>query len=211
MSPEVIMIIITAIYVVATIGLCVLSWLTLKESKKQFNSSLELQRQHNYESVRPALTIDCYIGELDEQSGITITVTNHGLGPAVLKELHFTRNDKEYKNINGFCTMYDMFRLRQLEEKDNTRLEGLKTYFCFKEFKNLGDDQSYLAVNKELSFFKLYFSSIDDCKFVEKVFDNVRMELVYTDIFDSCDWKVTKFLGDIALLKEKDKFEANDA
>ena len=134
-----------------------------------------------------------FVGNIDGKSCVTISVTNHGLGPAVLKELHFTRNDKEYKNSNGFCTIYDMVHSRLLEEKADTKLEGNNSYFYVREFSNLADAQRYLAVNKEVLFLKLYYSNLEERKLVEKVFKNVYMDLVYTDIFGSCDWKVTKF------------------
>ena len=194
MTSDQIMIIITAIYVIATIILCVLSWMTLKESKKQFKSSLELQRQHNCESVRPALTIDCFIGTEKGVSGGRITITNHGLGPAVIKELNFRRNDKEYKNINGCCTISDLVNFRLLEENEDLDISKLYPYFYCKEIRDLIEDKSYLAVNKELLIFSFTVSCKEDYEHIGKIFDNVLMELVYTDIFDSNKWKVTKSL-----------------
>ena len=196
MGPEDLwMIILTAIYVAATIGLFVLSRNTLVESKKQFESSMELQRQHNYDSVRPAVTIDFKTFHEPDSFNGSITINNHGLGTAVLKELRFTRNGKAYKNNNGYCTIYDLISSRFSEEKVNNIIETIFHQYYTKEFRNLINDKDYLAVNEKLVLMEFKTHNNEESELVEKIFDNVQMELVYTDIYNSNDWTVTKSLS----------------
>ena len=195
MQPEEAMVIVTALYVVVTIGICILNGMTLIQSKKQFTRTIELQKQHNYDSVRPAVTIDFDSQHTDDTFGGSITVKNHGLGPAVIKELHFTRNGEEYKNKNGYCTIYDMVRFRVLEENANMNVEELINHFYTKEFRNLINDKDYLAVDEKLLLLSFDTSDKNEAEFAGKIFDNVNMELVYTDIYGYCEWRVSKSLN----------------
>lgn len=195
LDPDVMMVIITTIYVIATIIICVINIKALKESRAQFNRSIELQKQHNYDSVRPAVTIDFNSNHTPDTLAGSITIKNHGLGPAVIKGLYFTREGKKYKNENGYCTPYDMVHFRLVEEKSDLKTEEVINNFYTKEFSNSPNDKDYLAVNEELLLLSFKTSNKKEAEFAGKIFDGVCMELIYTDIYDSHEWRETKSLG----------------
>lgn len=195
LDPDVMMVIITTIYVIATIIICVINSKALKESRAQFNRSIELQKQHNYDSVRPAVTIDFNSNHTPDTLAGSITIKNHGLGPAVIKGLYFTRDGKDYKNENGYCTPYDMVQFRLTEESSDLKPEDICNSFHTKEFRNCLNDMDYLAINEELLLLSFETSDKNETEFVRKIFDNVSMELVYTDIYDSHEWRVIKSLN----------------
>lgn len=200
------MVVLTGVYVVATIILCRLNGKAINESKQQYEKSVELQKQqyensialqiqHNYDAVRPAVTIDCSSSHKNDAISGKITVTNHGLGPAVLKELHFTRKEKQYLNTNGYCTSYNVVHFRASEE--DITLSGKKIFkqYYTKEFRNLSEDMDYLAVNEKLLLLSFDTKDKLDSELVGRIFDDVRMEIIYTDIYGSKDWRVIKNLS----------------
>lgn len=192
---DVLMVILTGVYVVATIILCNLNRKAIKESKQQYENSIELQKQHNYDTVRPAVTIKFSTSHKPNAFSGKITVYNHGLGPAVLNDLHFTRKGKQYLNQNGYCTAYNVVHFRTLEE--NISLKGKKIFkhFYTKEFRNLSEDMDYLAVNEELLLLSFDAENRNNSELVGRIFDDVRMELIYTDIYGSKEWRVMKDLS----------------
>lgn len=198
------MVVITFLYLVATVYICYYNYKSAKysreaveESKKQFKKSIELQKQHNYDSVRPAVTIDySSTGSMDGSTFRgSIAITNHGLGTAVIKELKFKKNNKEYKNTNGYCTFYDLIRFRIFEEQEDLSPKSIISYHWTKEFRNESDNMDFLAVGEKLVLLEFDTRNRENAEIVGKLFHGVYIELVYTDIYNSCDWTVTNRLS----------------
>lgn len=152
------MVIITALYFITTIIICVSNHKSAKaakeaveESKRQFEQSIQLQKQHNYDSVRPAVSIDFASSDSEDTFSGSIIVTNHGLGPAILKELKFKKNKKEYINTNGYCTIYDLISFRIAEENEQLPVKAVFNHcqYYSKELRN-DDNRDYLAVGDKL-------------------------------------------------------------
>ena len=88
-----------------------------------------------------------------------------------------------------------MVRFRVLEENANMNVEELINHFYTKEFRNLINDKDYLAVDEKLLLLSFDTSDKNEAEFAGKIFDNVNMELVYTDIYGYCEWRVSKSLN----------------
>ena len=204
MSPvtDWLMVVITAVYVATTIAIWISNRKSAKaakeaveESKSQFRVNLELQKQHNIDSVRPAVSIDFSSENGEDSYSGSICLTNHGLGPAIIKGLYFTRGDKVYKNTNNYCTIYDMLCYRVEEEHVDVPAKCFITYNYSKEFRNSEDSRDYLAVGEKLVLLKFEAKDKQKGEIIGNLFHNVHMELVYTDIFNSCDWTVRNRLS----------------
>lgn len=196
------MVFITAVYVIATILICISNQKSAKaaseavdESKKQFEKSIELQKQYNYDSVRPAVSIDFASSFYGEAFSGSISITNHGLGPAIIKELIFKKNNREYLNTNGYCTLYDLVCFRLSEEQEELAVKEIFNHIYTKEFRNNSDNKDYLAVGEKLLLLKFRTRNKQEADIVGKVFHSVHMELVYTDIYNSSDWKTINRLS----------------
>ena len=166
-------------------------------SKKQFEQSVELQKQHNYDSVRPAVSIGCVFHDNSDTFSGTITIVNHGLGPAIIKELNFKKDDKEYKNKNGYCTIIDLIRFRIEEENEALTIKDIfrRCNWCTNEFRNAVGNRDFLAVGGKLTLLDFETNNKERGDLVGRVFHGVEMELVYTDIYDSNEWRVTADLS----------------
>lgn len=210
------MVVITFAYVLATIGIMRSNNKSAKAAKdaldesknqfeqsfelqkQQFDKSIELQRQHNYDSVRPAVTVGFSSSNSIDGNTFSgsITIANHGLGPAILKELEFKKNNKEYKNTNGYCTLYDLINFRLSEEhQENLPVKEIFHHYYSKEFRNDSNNRDYLAVGEKLVLLEFNTRNKWEGDVVGKLFHGVHMELVYTDIYDSCDWTVSNRLS----------------
>lgn len=203
------MVIITGIYVLTTIFI----WLSnkksaeaakeasrvaleaLEESKKQFDKNLELQKQHNYDSVRPALSMDYESSANEHAYEGSIKLRNHGLGPAIIKRICVKNdNGKEYTNSNGYCTFFDLVLQRADEVNNDLQVKKIFREYYSKEFRNNKEDISYLAVGENLLLLAFYASNRKEANFVAQVFKDLNVELIYTDIYESKEWKIKKRL-----------------
>lgn len=167
----------------------------LEESKKQFKQNIELQKQHNIDSVRPAVSIHySSSGNPDAFLGY-IKITNHGLGPAIIKGMRFKNdNGKEYNNPNGYCTFFDLVKMRVDEEKLDLQVKKVFVTYYTKEFRNQKDDADFLAVNEDLPLLEFRTINRKDADNVAKIFQGLSVDLIYTDIFNSDEWIVSKRL-----------------
>ncbi len=199
---DLLMLIITVVYVIATIVISKQNKKSadaaieaVKESKRQFDKNIELQKQHNLDAVRPAVSIDFKSDHGIDFFAGSITIMNHGLGPAIIKELKFLKDNKIYKNENGFCSMRDLLQLRLTEENEQRIVWEIFNYIYTKEFRYKDNDLDYLAVGEELVLLRFKVDNSKESQLVEKVFKGVFMELTYTDIYHSCEWKNEKNLS----------------
>lgn len=169
----------------------------LKESQRQFDNNLKLQEQHNIDSVRPAVMIDFSSSTDGTAMKGRITITNHGLGPAILKELKFRKDEKVYKNSNGYCTIGDLIEMRIVEEKVQVPFNKIFMSRYTKEFRHNDKDCDYLAVNEEMILLEFKTYTKEESDIIGRIFDGVRMELVYTDLYDddSRSWTIKKKLS----------------
>lgn len=197
-----IMVVITIVYVIATIVISKSNRMAanaardaVEESKRQFTKSIGLQKQHNYDSVRPAISIDFISSDSNEKYSGQISITNHGLGPAVIKGLYFKKDMRNYINTNGYCTLYDLVRFRIEEEHLDLHVREVFNQCYTKEFRDDEGNKDYLAVGEKLTL--LGFKARNSCEgeIVGKVFHDVQMELVYTDLYNSRIWKTTNRLS----------------
>ena len=218
LNPDWVMVVITFVYVIATIIICVSNHKSAKaaiaaveeskkqfqqnekqieQSKKQFEQSIELQKQHNYDSVRPAVSIDFTSRDDGDTFSGSIAITNHGLGPAIIKELIFRKNREEYKNTNGYCTLIDLVSFRSAEENEKLTLQDIFNQFKYysKEFRNASDNRDYLAVGEKLILFEFETDNTQNGELVGRIFHGVHMELIYTDIYSSGEWRVCNRLS----------------
>lgn len=140
--------------------------------------TIELQKQHNIDMVLPLVSLHCHT------KNISIAITNHGLGPAKLKSMKWidSKNHTEYETI-----------LSLLEDR---RLSG--NYFAHplmrhdKPFRNDPDDPDYLAPQESLVFLKgdLKTLAISEKRKLYKVLEGIKIELCYTDVYESNDWYI---------------------
>ena len=194
---------ITAVYVAATIIICISNRRSAKaaresveESRKQFEKNVELQRQHNYDSIRPAVSID--YASNDDGTGYSgsITVTNHGLGPAVIRELRFISDGgRDYRNAHGYCPMNDFLAFRLQEENEQMPVQLIFHEYYSKEFRDDSEDRDFLGTGESLPLLRFAAKDRREGDVVARVFHGVRMELVYTDLYGSRDWTTVKRLG----------------
>lgn len=198
---DLLMLIITVVYVIATIFISKQNKKSadaaieaVKESKRQFDENIKLQNQHNLDAVRPAVSIDFKSNHGNNFAG-TITIMNHGLGPAIIKELKFFKDNKIYKNENGFCSMQDLLQLRLKEENEQRIVWEIFKNIYTKEFTYKDNDLDYLAVGEKLELLSFSIENTQEANLVERVFKGVFMELTYTDIYHSCEWKNEKNLS----------------
>ena len=150
---------------------------------------LELQKQHNIDAVRPAVSIDFESSHGVESLSGRITLTNHGLGPAIITSLRFYKGEIEYINTNGFCTIYDLISFRIEEEQQDLEVMSAFRHFYTKEFRYDKDNYDYLAVDEKLVLLEFEAQNRLEAEIVGKIFHGVKMQLTYTDIFESYEWK----------------------
>ena len=154
----------------------------LEESKNQFKQNIELQKQHNRDSVRPALSVDFSTDSKDGEFFGRVKITNHGLGPAIIKALVFKKDGKPIVNNNQYCTFLDLVCKRA--EKEQLDLQIEKIFKCYtKEFRNMSYDADFLAVNESLQLLEFCTISYGEASSVGKIFNGVTMELIYTNIY----------------------------
>ena len=168
----------------------------LEESKKQFAKNLELQIQHNFDSVRPAVSVHFSSG-FDRKGHFCgkIEITNHGLGPAIIKELLFWKNNNEYKNPHGYCTFYDLINYRLEQEQLELSVQDTFAYYS-KEFRYKNTyDRDYLAVDESLTLLEFHERKNGDADIIGKIFHGVEMQLSYTDIYEQYNGRVEKRLS----------------
>lgn len=196
------MVIITAIYVVATICIsrsnhnsATAAKEAVEESRKQFVKNIELQTLHNYDSVRPAVSIDFTSSESETSFNGSIIITNHGLGPAIIEELHLRKNNKEYKNSNGYCTLLDLMLLRNAEENSEMPVKEVFHHYYTKEFRNDANNKDYLAAGEQLLLLGFSTRNKQESMVVGKLFHGIQIDLVYTDIYSSQDWTTSSKLS----------------
>ena len=155
----------------------------LEESKEQSEQNIELQIKHNRDSVKPMLSVDFSSGYIDQYFIGEIKITNHGLGPAIIKALIFKKNEKEIVNKNKYCTFLDLVCKRA--EKEQLDLPIDEIFKCYtKEFRNEPHDRDILAVNERLTLLFFKARNQEEARKVGKIFNGVTMELVYTNIYD---------------------------
>ena len=196
------MIIITGIYVVATIFIwnsnkqsAKAATEAVEESKNQFNQNLELQRQHNYDSVRPAVSLDYSSDVNDHIYGGSIKITNHGLGPAIIKGLNFKNdNGKRYSNMKEYFTFLDLINERVEETGVELKTKDVFHSYYSKDFRNSDIDTSFLGVGETLPLIEFEARNKNEADAVVKIFDGLSAKLIYTDIYKSHDWIISKRL-----------------
>ena len=193
---------VTIIYVLTTVFIFIVNRKSaeaakeaVEVSKKQFEESIRLQKQHNYDSVRPAVTIDFSSDDKGDSFSGSVSITNHGLGPAIIKEMKFYKNDNEYINTNGYCTFYDLVCFRIAEEQEQLFIKKVFNYFYTKEFRNDNENKDYLAINENLVLLKFNTENEQEARIVGRIFHGVHMELVYSDIYNSNDWRIINRLS----------------
>lgn len=169
----------------------------LNESRIQFEKNLRLQEKHNRDSVRPAVMVQ--FSSVSDGTGLAgkITINNHGLGPAIIKELKFKKGNNVYENSNKYCTIGYLIEKRMFEENIQHQLEGVFTHQYTKEFRDIDKDRDYLAVNEDLCLLEFATQTFEESEIVGKIFDGVEMELVYTDLYDddTLNWTIIKKLS----------------
>ena len=166
----------------------------LEESKNQFKQNIELQKQYNRDSVRPALSVDF---STDSKDGVffgRVKITNHGLGPAIIKALVFKKDGKPIVNNNQYCTFLDLVCKRA--EEMNLQLPINEIFTCYtKEFRDLSHDTDFLAVNESLTLLVFRARDQGEARDVGKIFNGVTMELVYANIYAEDQPHIIKRLG----------------
>ncbi len=199
------MVIITAIYVMATIVICRSNQESAKaareaveESKKQFNKSLELQKQHNYDSVRPFVGVDYHFSGNGDYLNGTISILNHGLGPAIIKSLIFQNDDgEEYKLNNRNCSFLDFVNLRVSEVNENLQTKDIFNQFYSKPLNFAENDYYCLSSNESITLLHFETRNTQESIIVSKLFQGSSFKLYYTDIYNSNEWVIIKSLTDI--------------
>lgn len=198
MLTDWLMVIITTIYVIATIIICVSNHRAAKaareaveESKNQFKKNVELQTKHNYDSVRPCVSIDFSSSDRGDSFAGSIVIKNHGLGPAIIKGLYLKKNNRQYLNTNGFCTLLDMICLRDAEEKTGLPVNEIFVRCYTKEFRDDNQNMDYLAAGEQLLLLGFETRNKQESECVGKIFHGVQMELKYTDIYTSSVWQTS--------------------
>lgn len=159
-----------------------------EESKKQFEKSIMLQTQHNYDSVRPAVTVSFELSTHGDSLKGSMSIMNHGLGPAIIKELRFTKDDKDTKKHYGNITIEDFIYKRLTEEQIIYEPHNIFTQIYTKQFRNEPNDKDYLAVGEKHLLLGFETESVRQSEIVESIFRGAYMELVYTDIYETKEW-----------------------
>lgn len=168
----------------------------LNESRIQFEKNLRLQEKHNRDSVRPAVMVQFSSESDGTRLAGKITINNHGLGPAIIKELKFKKGNV-YENSNKYCTIGYLIEKRMVEENIQLQLEEVFTHLYTKEFRDIDKDRDYLAVNEDLCLLEFSTRTYEESEIVGKIFDGVEMELAYTDLYDdnTLNWTIFKRLS----------------
>lgn len=152
------------------------------------DNNLELQKQHNIDAVRPAVSIDFEKQDGFVRLGGKITITNHGLGPAIIQQLTFIKNGVEYVNVSGYCTLFDLICRRIDEEDEDETVKNVLQYCYTKEFRNNADNNDFLAVGEKLKLLEFDAKNKLLAESVGKIFYGIEMQIKYTDIYNSQSW-----------------------
>ena len=143
-------------------------------TKKMTKDTINLQKQHNRDEVRPLLCIHF------DATNMSIVLRNHGLGPAIIKSMKWYDANNEEPTLVKLNTN----KWKKSKVKD--------IYYYTKEFSDIKEDPDILAPQESLCFIKCDYDDYYNKKRIAESFADVKMELTYTDIYESQEWTVKK-------------------
>ena len=152
----------------------IVSIFSVSMTKKMTKDTIDLQKQHNRDEVRPMLCIHF------DATDMSIILKNHGLGPAVIKSmLWYDAHNKEET-----LAKLNMSKWKKSEVED--------IHYYSKRFLDIKEDQDILAPQESLCFIKCDYNDYSNNKRLAESFADVKMELTYTDIYGTEEWTVKK-------------------
>ena len=147
--------------------------------------TLKLQKEQNIDNVRPVLAVHL------DANDISITITNHGLGPVVLKAMEYI----DTVNKHQAKTLIELLLKKHTSFQTQTKL-AIK--YCYtKPFDGNDLDPDILAPQESLIFIRCEPNDLEpeERNLLYELFRDVTMKIVYTDVYNSKEWILQKDLS----------------
>ena len=150
--------------------------------------TVRLQIRHNRDEVRPILAIHLDINDM------SIKIKNHGVGPAIFASMEW-QNTKSKISANTLEELLD-----ELWSGLNC---GNSFYIYTKPFMDDLEDPDVLAPQEELYFIdgsrnNKHKMTLEEKRLLGQTFSGVKVTIIYTDLYRSGRWVLTKDLSYIA-------------
>lgn len=151
------------------------------------SESLQIQREHNYKSVKPIASID--LG--DYENDIYVKITNNGIGPMIIKEASMSKGDIKSENLIELLPETIKYNVTWDTFSSDIRQHSIKVdgciYWLRKKFDVTDQNDSNLrrALREELK--------------------KITIKVQYTDIYEKNHYEIERDLKwfERALAKKK--------
>lgn len=170
------------------IAICSL-WVSIKAIKKSarhHRETFEMTRDHNKRSVRPIISLSYFVGNLDNVEKnyfVAFAIKNCGFGPAIIKDLKYNIDNKEFDYIYDICSDY----IDQPERIIEISLSNAYTIF------NGNDGDAAMSPNESITLFKLVFKDLGHFENFHELMKRVMFKIEYEDVYGEIKRKNSNF------------------